>query len=141
MNQKRKYKTYSKEFKEEAVSLVNDQGYSVSEAAEAVGVNPNQIYNWKNQQEEQVKGTLLNDNERTELIKLRAENKRLKMEKDILKKDTLMLYREAKRLFKESRYSLGSRELMKALRKQGYFIGRYKTRTIETVAHSTPVRS
>ncbi len=41
-----------------------------------------------------------------------------------------MLYREAKRLFKESRYSLGSRELMKALRKQGYFIGRYKTRTI-----------
>lgn len=45
MNQKRKYKTYSKEFKEEAVSLVNDQGYSVSEAAEAVGVNPNQIYN------------------------------------------------------------------------------------------------
>ena len=86
MNQKRKYKTYSKEFKEEAVSLVNDQGYSVSEAAEAVGVNPNQIYNWKNQQEEQVKGTLLNDNERTELIKLRAENKRLKMEKDILKK-------------------------------------------------------
>src|SRR5690554_25434 len=86
MNQKRKYKTYSKEFKEEAVSLVNDQGCSVSEAAEAVGVNPNQIYNWKNQQEEQVKGTLLNDNERTELIKLRAENKRLKMEKDILKK-------------------------------------------------------
>jgi len=37
MNQKRKYKTYSKEFKEEAVSLVTDQGYSVAEAAEAVG--------------------------------------------------------------------------------------------------------
>ncbi len=33
----RKYKTYSKEFKEEAVSLVTDQGYSVAEAAEAVG--------------------------------------------------------------------------------------------------------
>jgi len=28
----RKYKTYSKEFKEEAVSLVTDQGYSVAEA-------------------------------------------------------------------------------------------------------------
>ncbi len=96
MNQKRKYKTYSKEFKEEAVSLVNDQGYSVSEAAEAVGVNPNQIYNWKNQQEEQVKGTLLNDNERTELIKLRAENKRLKIEKDILKKASAFFAREMK---------------------------------------------
>jgi|SRR5690554_821158 len=86
MNQKRKYKTYSKEFKEKAVSLVTDQGYSVVEAAEAVGVNPNQIYNWKKQQEEQANGTMLNDNERTELLKLRTENKRLKMEKDILKK-------------------------------------------------------
>lgn len=37
MNQKRKYKIYSKEFKEEAVALVTDQGYSVAEAAEAVG--------------------------------------------------------------------------------------------------------
>ena len=36
MNQKRKYKTYSKVFKEEAVSLVTDQGYSVAEAAVAV---------------------------------------------------------------------------------------------------------
>ena len=47
MNQKRKYKTYSKEFKEEAVSLVTDQGYSVAEAAEAVGVNPNQTYQFR----------------------------------------------------------------------------------------------
>jgi len=31
---------------------VTDQGYSVAEAAEAVGVNPNQIYNWKKHQEE-----------------------------------------------------------------------------------------
>ena len=96
MNQKRKYKTYSKEFEEEAVSLVNDQGYSVSEAAKAVGVNPNQIYNWKNQQEGQVKSTLLNDNERTELLKLRAENKRLKIKKDILKKASAFFAREMK---------------------------------------------
>lgn len=32
----------------------------------------------------------------------------------LITNNTLMLYREAKRLFKESRYSLGSRELMKA---------------------------
>ncbi len=86
MNQKRKYKTYSKEFKEEAVALVTDQGYSVAEAAEAVGVNPNQIYKWKDHLEAQSSGVALSDNERAELIKLRAENKRLKMEKDILKK-------------------------------------------------------
>ncbi|WP_126756819.1 IS3 family transposase [Aliidiomarina taiwanensis] len=41
-----------------------------------------------------------------------------------------MLYRQAKQLFEESRNSLGSRELMKALHKQGFAIGRHKTRTI-----------
>jgi transposase-like protein len=33
MNQKRVYKSYPQSFKEEAVSLVTDQGYSVPEAA------------------------------------------------------------------------------------------------------------
>ena len=33
MGQKRRYKQYPKEFKEEAVALVLDQGYSVPEAA------------------------------------------------------------------------------------------------------------
>jgi len=33
MNQKRQYQTYTKAFKEEAVALVNDQGYTVPEAA------------------------------------------------------------------------------------------------------------
>ncbi|WNO59677.1 transposase [Rheinheimera sp. MMS21-TC3] len=96
MNQKRKYKTYSKEFKEEAVALVTDQGYSVAEAAEAVGVNPNQIYKWKDHLEAQASGVALSDNERAELIKLRAENKRLKMEKDILKKASAFFAKEMK---------------------------------------------
>ena len=41
---KRKNKTYTKQFKEETVALVTEQGYSVIDAAEAVGVRPNQIY-------------------------------------------------------------------------------------------------
>lgn len=96
MSQKRQYKTYSKEFKEEAVALVIDQGYSVAEAAEAVGVNPNQIYKWKDHLEAQASGAALSDNERAELIKLRAENKRLKMEKDILKKASAFFAKEMK---------------------------------------------
>lgn len=91
MNQKRKYKTYSKDVKEEAVSLVTDQGYSV---AETVGVNPNQIYKWKDHLKAQASGAVLSDNERTELWKLRAENKRLKVEKDILKKASAFFARE-----------------------------------------------
>ncbi|QED82144.1 transposase (plasmid) [Escherichia coli] len=41
-----------------------------------------------------------------------------------------MLYRTAKQLFKDSRESLGSRELMKKLNQHGFAIGRYKTRSI-----------
>ena len=96
MNQKRKYKTYSKEFKEEAVALVTEQGYSVAEAAESVGVNPNQIYKWKDALEAQASGATLSNNERAELIKLRAENKRLKLEKDILKKASAFFAKEMK---------------------------------------------
>jgi transposase len=45
MSEKRKNKSYTKEFKEEAVALINnDQGYSVVQAASAVGVRTNQLY-------------------------------------------------------------------------------------------------
>ena len=40
MTEKRTYKRYPKEFKEEAVALVREQGYTVTEAAEAVGGPP-----------------------------------------------------------------------------------------------------
>lgn len=42
----------------------------------------------------------------------------------------LHLYRRLKALFKESRNSLGSRELSKKLREEGFHIGRYRTRTL-----------
>ncbi len=41
-----------------------------------------------------------------------------------------MLYLRCKALFKHSRESLGSRQLAKKLREEGFTIGRYKTRTI-----------
>ena len=47
MGQKRTYKQYSKEFKEEAVALVREQGYSVPEAANSLGIASNILYRWK----------------------------------------------------------------------------------------------
>ncbi len=38
MNTKRQYRSYTKEFKEEAIGLISEQGYSVSQAAKALGV-------------------------------------------------------------------------------------------------------
>lgn len=44
--------------------------------------------------------------------------------------DELHLYRRIKQLFKASRESLGSREMVKKLRKEGFIIGRYRVRTL-----------
>jgi len=96
MTTKRVKKTYTKEFKEEAVSLVLDQGYSVTEAANSLGVTTKVIYNWKQKIEDQKSGKLLSDDERTELIKLRKENKRLLMEREILKKASAFCAKEMK---------------------------------------------
>ncbi len=51
MSKKRQYKSYSQEFKEEAVALVTEQGYSVPKAAASLGIRTNQLYGWKKKQE------------------------------------------------------------------------------------------
>ncbi len=93
-------KKYSKEFKLDAVSLVTDQGYSRAEAARNLGINANMLCRWV--QEEQAgdgqafrgNGKLTPDQE--ENRRLKAEIKRLKMEKDILKKATVFFAAETK---------------------------------------------
>ena len=96
MTVKRTNKTYPKEFKEEAVSLVLDQGYSVSDAASSLGITSKLLYTWKKKIEDQKSGKSLSDNERTELINLRKENKRLLMEREILKKASAFFAKEMK---------------------------------------------
>ena len=77
---------YTREFKEEAVSLVIDQGYSVPEAASSLGIASNVLYTWKQKVQDEKMGKMLNTDEKSELLALRKENKRLRMEKEILKK-------------------------------------------------------
>ena len=48
----------------------------------------------------------------------------------LVSENELMLYRRTKALFFESRNSLGSRQIMKQLRKEGFSIGRYKVVSI-----------
>ena len=96
MSQKRQYKQYPKEFKEEAVALVNEQGYSVPEAAKSLGVNPNLLYRWKDKADELAAGTTLAEDERAELKHLRKAIKELRMEKAILKKASAFFAKEMK---------------------------------------------
>jgi transposase len=96
MSEKRKNKSYTKEFKEEAVALINDQGYSVAQAASAVGIRTNQLYRWKQEQEALKSGSMLSADDKAELNRLRKENKQLRMEKEILKKASAFFAKELK---------------------------------------------
>jgi transposase len=92
-------RTYSSEFKAEAVKLVTEQGYSVAEAARNLGICENLIRNWKRDllakgtEAFPGRGNLSPHDE--ELRRLRAENKRLLAERDILKKAAAFFAREA----------------------------------------------
>ena len=86
----------TKEYKEEAVALVREQGYSVPEAAKSLGIASNILYRWKQHIEEQQLGKVLAEDEREELKRLRKENKNLRMEKEILKKASAFFAKEMK---------------------------------------------
>src|SRR5690554_45687 len=73
------------------------EGYSVSLCCKALGLSRSGYYAWEQRPSK------------------------------LISADTLRLYRKAKQLFAESRNSLGSRGLMKALRQQGFVVGRHMT--------------
>ncbi len=95
----RKRRTYTPEFKAEAVKLVTEQGYSAAEAARSLGVHETLLRSWK--QALETKGDQAFPGQgklpaiEEELRRLRAENKRLQMERDILKKATAFFARES----------------------------------------------
>jgi len=93
---KRTNRSYTAEFKQEAVALVTEQGYSVPKAAASLGITDKLLYNWKAKFEAEQSGASLNADERAELLRLRKENKELRMEKEILKKASALLLKETK---------------------------------------------
>ncbi|SEL92875.1 transposase, partial [Colwellia chukchiensis] len=94
MTQRRKPRKYTDEFREEAVKLVTEQGYRVTEAAKSLGITTKLLYNWKDKLAKQASGEALSKDERAELVKLRKENKRLLMEREILKKASAFFAKE-----------------------------------------------
>ena len=57
---KKKRKKYTQEFKEEAVKLITEQGYQITEAARNLGVSENMLGRWKRQIEGVGEGTRWN---------------------------------------------------------------------------------
>ncbi len=91
-------RTYTPEFKAEAVKLVTEQGYSIAEAARSLGVHETLLRSWKQavqaQGDQAFPGHSSPPPFEAELRRLRAENQRLRTERDILKKATALFARE-----------------------------------------------
>ena len=93
---KRKRRKFSNEFKEEAIKLISEQGYTIAEAARNLGIHATQLSRWKKEIEEPrtVDGFGDMTAMQAELKRLRKENKQLKMEREILKKAAVFFAKE-----------------------------------------------
>ncbi len=95
-----KRKQYSKEFKLDAVSLVAEQGYTRSEAARSLDINASLLGRWVREHEagdgQSFRGNGKLAPEQEEIRNLKAQVKRLQMEKDILKKAAVFFAAETK---------------------------------------------
>jgi transposase len=81
---------YTPEFKREAVRLMTTGGLSVAQVSDKLGVSTNQLYAWRQtiqlQGEDAFPGSGRLTPLEEECRRLKAENKRLEQERDILKK-------------------------------------------------------
>ena len=96
--EKRVRRTFSDEFKRDAVNLVIVQGYSFKRAAEAVGVIPKSIRGWLDKHGPAL-DTVGDDDTYTALVeenrRLRQELKQAELERAILKKATAFFAKES----------------------------------------------
>lgn len=93
---------YSQEFKLSSARLVVEQGYSITQACEAVDVGPSAMRRWVNQLQAERGGmtpigskALTPDQQRIQ--ELETKVKRIEREKEILKKATALLMSDTMR--------------------------------------------
>jgi transposase len=99
MNEKRKRPKYTKEFREDAVKLVTEQGYSSNEAGRRLGVSQSNISRWvreyRRDQEDMADGGVTRKELEDKIRRLEKENRRLEMEREILKKAAAFFAKES----------------------------------------------
>ena len=96
--QKRVRRSFSDEFKQDAVNLILLQGYSFKAAADAVGVSPRSLRDWHEKLAPEPNAC----DDQSTVAELAAENKRLRkklyeaeQEREILKKATAYFAKES----------------------------------------------
>ena len=85
---------YTEEFKRDAVSQVKDRGYSVKEVSERLGISTKSLYDWTRQYHKPAKSIQKENQQSSEIRRLKAELVRVKEERDILKKATAYFARD-----------------------------------------------
>lgn len=91
---RRKRRNFTPEFKAEAVRLVRDSGRSIPTIARELDLTETCLRNWMAEDQSGKPGSL-SVSERQELETLRREIRRVRMERDILKKATAFFARES----------------------------------------------
>ena len=93
----RRYNRYDREFKIEAVRRSFEPGKTAAEVARELDIKVTQLYKWREEFERKQKEAFPKSGKSTqnnELERLRQENKRLKQERDILKKSLIFFVKD-----------------------------------------------
>jgi transposase len=99
MNEKPKRRKFTDEFKKNAVQLVIDHNHSCSEVARRLNVNHTNVARWVRESHDQSDAPTESSSQRdleAENKRLKKENQRLLMERDILKKAAAFFANESK---------------------------------------------
>jgi transposase len=99
----KKYQVFSKEFKLEAVRLLEEGRKPAADIARELGLRRNQLYRWKEQRDKHGKGVFPghgkrpnNNSDAEEIARLKSELAKVKEENEILKKAAAFFARELK---------------------------------------------
>ena len=91
----RSRRSFTAEFKADAVSLVLDEGRSIASVARGLGIGATNLGNWVRQARvDRGEREGVTTSERSELAELRRENFRLRQERELLKRATAFWVRE-----------------------------------------------
>jgi transposase-like protein len=87
---------FSDEFKRDAVEIVNTSGKSIAQVARELGIYDSSLGSWVKQSDidRGVRGGVTTT-EREEVVELRRDNERLRMERELLKRAVAFWVRES----------------------------------------------
>ncbi len=93
---RRRRRSFTAEFKADAVAMVIEDGRSIRSVAEGLGIGESSLGNWVRQARiDTGERHGVTTSERQELVELRKQNAQLRMERDLLKRATAFWVKES----------------------------------------------